>query len=233
MHLQAWRRSDARITEEPRHPHRPQTWPHGHYTPQLALSQRSLGNGSHGNQGAAGTPPSSQASPQDHPAFRRSHSRTAGAIPWVLCRGFCLPQLHCLQRSTPCQLLPCGTQISKMPDASSSEITTGSCQVPALKMSQHRSLAQHRRPFQLALLVLTFTFLHLQAASTEQGAVSGMCQVTRLCLSRTLSSLPRILYSVFQVYLSQHLWPASPRSYLYKYMYLVMGRGDLYILSLL
>lgn len=100
------------------------------------------------NQGAAGTPhPLFPGFPSRSPSLQtlpledsRCHSLGSSAVASVLA--------PCLQRSTPCQLLPCGTQISKMHGASSSKLFWVPSSSPtALKMSQHRSLAQHRRPF--------------------------------------------------------------------------------------
>lgn len=100
------------------------------------------------NQGAAGTlHPLFPGFPSRSPSLQtlpledsRCHSLGSSAVASVLA--------PCLQRSTPCQLLPCGTQISKMHGASSSKLFWVPSSSPtALKMSQHRSLAQHRRHF--------------------------------------------------------------------------------------
>ena len=120
MHLQAWCAPGARVTEESREPP-PQTSDlTGTHAPNPPSPRVLSGNGTHPvmwNQGAAGTPhPLVPGLPSGLPSLQilplkdsRGHSFGPSAVASILA--------PCLQRSTPCQLLPCETQISKMHSA--------------------------------------------------------------------------------------------------------------------
>lgn len=112
----------SRITEQPSHRHT-DLRPDRHSHPQPALPQVSLREWyppSHAESGCCGHSPSSLTRfPQDHPAFRLSHLRTAGAMPSCLPSGsppWFLSYLP-VRRVILCQTLPRGTRISKMQSA--------------------------------------------------------------------------------------------------------------------
>ena len=117
------------------------------------------------NQGAMGTPhPLFPGLPSRSPSLRtlpledsRFHSLGSSAVASILA--------PCLQRSTPCQLLPCGTQISKMHGATwhflletlLGSLTKSHCFQN--ESAQILSTAQETLS-ELALSVLSFTFSH-------------------------------------------------------------------------
>lgn len=174
------RRQNNRRAQTP--PHRPQTWTVTHTSTRF-LPAFSQGMAVMQNQGAAGTSHPLPRLPQDHPAFRRSHSsRTAGHSLGPL-PGFCLSSLSAEKHSLP--TAPMWDPDFQNAAALSPKLFWFPHQVPLLsKMSQHRSL-KHSTGDLFPSWPSWFSPSPLTrppAASTEQGAVSGMCQVTRLCL---------------------------------------------------
>lgn len=205
MHLQAWCAPGARITEEPRHPPPTDLRPDRHSCPNLPSPRVLSGDGSHPvmrNQGAVGTPhPLFPGFPSRSPSLQtlplkdsRDHSLGPSAVASILA--------PCLQRSTPCQVLPCETQISKMHSATWRfllETLLGSLIESHCFQNESAQILSHTQETLsgLALSVLTFTFSHTHQLPPRSEGQFPECVSSQdhpwntiLCLQNPLFCFP-------------------------------------------